>query len=69
MASLPSTFAASGGITTVKFIATVGFDGWEEASWELLARSGGHPVDIFGELEGAAFRPLSVAAEGELIGL
>lgn len=41
----------------------------DSANWELLARSGGHPVDVFGELEGGAFRPLSVAAEGELIGL
>jgi len=41
----------------------------ESASWELLARSGGNPVDVFGELEGGAFRPLSVEVDGELIGL
>ena len=35
----------------------------------LLALSGGHPVDVFGEWDGDVLRPLSVAADGELVGL
>ena len=30
-----------------------------EAPWELLAQSGGHPVALFGEWDGRAFRPLN----------
>ena len=37
--------------------------------WELLAVSGGHPVDVFGELEGDRLRPLSVAADGRVVAL
>lgn len=35
----------------------------------LLALSGGHPVDVFGEWDGEVLRPLSVAADGELVAL
>jgi hypothetical protein len=35
----------------------------------LLALSGGHPVDLFGEWDGFALTPLSVHAEGSLVGL
>jgi hypothetical protein len=31
-----------------------------EEPWELLARTGGHPTEVFGELESAGFRPLTV---------
>ena len=37
--------------------------------WLLLAISGGHPVDVFGELEAGAFRPLSVWAGGAVVAL
>ncbi|TPG63787.1 DUF5691 domain-containing protein [Hymenobacter nivis] len=30
-----------------------------EAPWELLAQSGGHPMTLFGEWDGRAFRPLN----------
>ena len=32
--------------------------------WQLLALSGGHPVDVAGEWDGRALRPLSVCADG-----
>jgi hypothetical protein len=35
-----------------------------EAGWRLLAVSGGHPVDLFGEWDGRSLLPLSVWAEG-----
>nr|WCO03982.1 SWIM zinc finger family protein [Cystobacter sp.] len=34
--------------------------------WRLLALSGGHPLDVFGEWDGEEFRPLSVHVEGRL---
>jgi hypothetical protein len=37
--------------------------------WLLLALTGGHPVDLFGELEGGRFRPLSVADDGKVLPL
>lgn len=37
--------------------------------WSLLAVSGGHPVDMFGEWDGEAFRPLSAWVEGRFVGL
>jgi hypothetical protein len=37
--------------------------------WLLLALSGGHPADLFGELEAGRFRPLSVAVDGGLVAL
>jgi hypothetical protein len=37
--------------------------------WGLLARTGGHPTDVFGELEGARMRVLTVGVEGEAISL
>jgi hypothetical protein len=37
------------------------------AVWELLARAGGGPVDLFGEIEGGTMRPLTVAVDGELV--
>ena len=37
--------------------------------WLLLALTGGHPADIFGELEAGRFRPLSVAGDGGLLPL
>ncbi|MCU0493914.1 MAG: SWIM zinc finger family protein [Chloroflexaceae bacterium] len=33
-------------------------------TWELLALSGGHPLDVFGEWNGRTFLPLSLWAEG-----
>jgi hypothetical protein len=38
-------------------------------AWTLLAVSGGHAVDVFGELEGERLRPLSVAADGRVVAL
>ena len=35
--------------------------------WPLVAISGGRPVDLFGELEGGAFRPLAAVAEDGLV--
>lgn len=37
--------------------------------WLLLALTGGHPADLFGELEGGRFRPLSLAADGKVLAL
>ena len=37
--------------------------------WLLLALTGGHPADMFGELEAGRFRPLSVAVDGGLLPL
>ena len=35
--------------------------------WAVLARTGGRPVDLFGELEDGAVRLLTVAVDGELV--
>ena len=35
--------------------------------WSLLALSGGHPIDVFGELEGGRLRPLAAAADGRVV--
>ena len=35
--------------------------------WELLAVSGGQPVGVFGEWDGEALWPMSVATDGEMI--
>jgi hypothetical protein len=37
--------------------------------WPLLAVTGGRQADVFGELEGGRFRPLSVAADHGLVAL
>jgi hypothetical protein len=37
-----------------------------QAGWHLLAVSGGQPIDVFGEWDGFALWPLSVAAAGDL---
>ena len=37
--------------------------------WPLLALTGGHPADVFGELQGGRFRPLSIAVDGRLVAL
>ncbi|WNG19227.1 SWIM zinc finger family protein [Cystobacter fuscus] len=37
--------------------------------WKLLALSGGHPVDVFGEWDGERLRPLSVLVDGTLYSL
>lgn len=37
--------------------------------WMLLALSGGRPVDVFGELESGALRPLSVWLDDRVVGL
>ncbi|NRB48169.1 MAG: hypothetical protein HRU41_10890 [Saprospiraceae bacterium] len=39
------------------------------ASWKLLALSGGHPISIFGEWNGALFFPLTAIAEGRVVAL
>ncbi|WP_447643473.1 SWIM zinc finger family protein [Nocardioides zeae] len=43
--------------------ATVG------AVWSLLARTGGHPADLFGELEGGVLRVLAVGTRDGVVGL
>lgn len=37
--------------------------------WQLLALSGGQPVGIFGEWDGAVFLPLTVLADGRWVGV
>ena len=37
--------------------------------WTLLALSGGGPVDVFGEIESGALRPLAVWLEDRVVGL
>ena len=37
--------------------------------WSVLAMTGGQPADMFGELSGGRFRPLSVAVDGGLVAL
>ncbi|MDV3222054.1 SWIM zinc finger family protein [Intrasporangium sp.] len=37
--------------------------------WPLLALTGGHPTDVFAELEGRRVRPLSAVVDGELVSL
>jgi hypothetical protein len=37
--------------------------------WPLLALTGGHPTDLFAELEGQRARPLSAVVDGELVAL
>ena len=37
--------------------------------WPLLAITGGHPADVFGELTGGRFRPLSVRVDDRLVPL
>lgn len=37
--------------------------------WTLLALSGGDPVDVFGEIESGAFRPLAVWLDDRVVGL
>ena len=37
--------------------------------WTLLALGGGAPVDVFGEIESGAFRPLSVWLDDRVVGL
>lgn len=41
----------------------------DDAPWTLLALSGGHEVDLFGELEAGHLRPLSAVVDGEVVGL
>ncbi|MFQ5447754.1 MAG: hypothetical protein ACE5FF_12545 [Saprospiraceae bacterium] len=36
------------------------------SGWKLLALSGGHPISLFGQWEGTAFRPLSIMVNGQL---
>ena len=37
--------------------------------WEVVALSGGHPVDVCGELEGDYLTPIAVAADGRTVSL
>ena len=37
--------------------------------WALLARTGGHPTDVFGELDHGRFRPLTIVQRGEVVAL
>lgn len=39
------------------------------AGWQLLAVSGGQPIDVFGEFNGFSLHPLSVAYNGRLVPL
>ena len=41
----------------------------ENTGWRLVALSGGFPISLFGEWDGAAFRPLSVVAESRFVSL
>lgn len=41
----------------------------ENDGWRLLALSGGYPIGIFGEWDGAVFKPLSVVAEGRFVAI
>jgi hypothetical protein len=41
----------------------------DESWWPLMALTGGHRADVFGELEGGRFRPLTVATDGRLVSL
>ncbi len=41
----------------------------DSAAWDVLALTGGHRVDLFGELDSGTLRPLSVVVDGELVGL
>lgn len=41
----------------------------DESLWPLLAITGGHPTDVFGELSGGHFRPLTVRAADRLVAL
>ena len=38
----------------------------EDGLWALLALTGGEPHDVFGEIEGGSFRPLTVWHEGRV---
>jgi len=40
-----------------------------ETGWALLSVSGGHPISVFGEYNGATFSPLSCLSAGRLIPL
>ncbi len=40
-----------------------------EADWHILALSGGHPVQIFGEYNGKIFMPLTLATNGSIYAL
>lgn len=37
--------------------------------WALLARTGGRPTDVFGELDHGRFRPLTIVHDGEVMAL
>lgn len=39
----------------------------EKNGWRLLALGGGHPLTLFGEWDGAVFRPLSAVADGRFV--
>lgn len=41
----------------------------EEIKWKILAISGGHPLQIFGEWDGKSFTPLTVFAQSRIIPL
>lgn len=41
----------------------------EEIKWKLLAISGGHPIQVFGEWDGRMFFPLTAIASGRIIPL
>ena len=41
----------------------------ETEIWQLLALTGGHPADVFGEVDGGRFRPLTVAGDDGLVAL
>jgi hypothetical protein len=41
----------------------------DDSLWPALAMTGGQPADLFGELSGGRFRPLSVAVGGGLVAL
>ena len=41
----------------------------DTALWPLLAMTGGHPADVFGELSGGRFRPLTVGVGDRLVAL
>lgn len=49
--------------------ARVGLDSGFKQEWMLMALSGGHPVQIFGEWNGSTLMPLSLGVQGRWISL
>jgi hypothetical protein len=74
-ASTPASTPASGPASALLTARAVDAGGRgidltaDAAVWALLARTGGHPADVFGELEHGRFRPLTLVQRGEVVAL